>query len=207
MPELTEPALSRYLTGVVASVLERLGLPFLLLDQAGAIIFCNDLADDILAEGNHLERGGDGHLVPHQAGAAAALGQFLVALPDNPAEIDLLLEARDGGPPLFASLRHYTPPPLHGFAALPAIAVVTIRDDEESEGVEVARLRFNLTKAESDVVRAITAGRTITTYATERGLSVHTARKQLSGAMRKAGVSRQSQLTHLVYKLNGRGGK
>jgi DNA-binding CsgD family transcriptional regulator len=205
VPELSDAAYRQYAQEFVAAVLERLCVPFLLLDAGGQITFANALCEDILGARDHLARDANGRAVPIAPEASRAFRSFLDALDTEGDDIDVVLTSRSGEPPLFASLSRFASPVLLGFAPLPPMAVVFIREGDEAEGVGLARTMFGLSEAEAMVVKAIIEGESVGSYAQKRGLSIHTARKQLNNAMQKLGVSRQTQLPSLIAQLNGRG--
>jgi DNA-binding CsgD family transcriptional regulator len=205
---LSTPAvadLETYTRRIVAAVLERLCVPFLLLDCSGRVDFASGLAEEFLDNGQHLSVTDDGLLDLHSPTAAAELRGYLSTLGKGRTDINVLLVATDDSPPLFASLSAFTPPTMDGYPTLPPLAALFIREGGDEDGIAVARTRFNLSKAEASVLTAIVGGLSIGEHATRRGISVHTARKQLAIVMEKVGVSRQSQLAKMVDSLSGRG--
>lgn len=69
--------------------------------------------------------------------------------------------------------------------------------------IEVDRLRawFDLTPSEARLAAALGAGKTLATYASERGVSVEAARFLLKGAFRKTGAESQAQLVTLIKQV------
>ena len=130
---------------------------------------------------------------------------FIDALGDAPEAVDMTLQTADGAPPLFASVTAFAPPVPEGFAPLPPLAVVFIREGDGEEGLDVAQKHYGLSGAEAAVMAAVVAGTSVGEHARRRSISIHTARKQLSSAMRKVGVSRQNELALVVDTLAGRG--
>ncbi len=69
--------------------------------------------------------------------------------------------------------------------------------------IEVDRLRawFDLTPSEARLAAALVSGKTLATYASERGVSVEAARFLLKGAFRKTGAESQTQLVTLIKRV------
>jgi DNA-binding CsgD family transcriptional regulator len=204
-PAFATADLENYTRRIIAAVLERLCVPFLLLDCSGRVDFASGLAEQILDDGRHLSVTEDGLLKAHSPSAAVELRDFLSTLGKGRADISLLLVSTDQAPPLFATLSAFTLPVVDGYAPLPPLAALFIREGGDEDGIAVAQTRFNLSKAEASVLTAIVAGLSVGEHAKRRGISVHTARKQLAAVMDKVGVSRQSQLAVVIDDLSGRG--
>ena len=60
MPELSPAGLEDYAHRMIAAVLERLCVPFLLVDGSSRIRLSSELARDILADGRHVAVGAGG---------------------------------------------------------------------------------------------------------------------------------------------------
>ena len=67
----------RYAHRLVGSVLDRLCVPFLLLDATGLVLFANPMSEAILADGSHVRRDAQGQIVCASAQSHAALHDFL----------------------------------------------------------------------------------------------------------------------------------
>ena len=197
--------LEGWMRQIVAAVLERLCVPFLVMDASGRAAFTNDLSDAILADGRHARLSDDGQVILVAPQAAIRMRDFLVTLGQGPANVDVLLPAPPGGLPLFASLALFQPPAMRGFAALPPLAVVFFREGYDADGIALARDHYGLSEAEMAVLTTLFGGQTIAEHAAARGISINTARKQLNTLMRKMGVNRQSQITPAIDALTGRG--
>jgi DNA-binding CsgD family transcriptional regulator/PAS domain-containing protein len=66
-------------------------------------------------------------------------------------------------------------------------------------------LRFDLTPAEAAISLALCDGETLRGHAERRGISIHTARKQLKSVFEKTGTGRQSQLVALLVGMGTSG--
>lgn len=189
-----------YVYSLISAVLDRLDVPFLMVDRESRILFASPVVHGILDDGRHIARNGTGVLICQTDRSHATVGAFLTAMrPDE--DVDVLLPSRTGDAPLFASLTTFQPPHFSGQAPVPPVAVVFIRNGHEHEGIEVARMLYALSEAETGAVRAVLAGTSLKQHAEARNVSVHTARKQLNAAMKKAGVSSQLQLQALIGDL------
>lgn len=83
-------------------------------------------------------------------------------------------------------------------------AVLLLRDLGDIRPLEAGVLRdvFNLTPAESIIATRVAAGEAPAQIAAERGVATATVRTILRNVFRKTGVSRQSELTALLARLN-----
>ena len=59
-------------------------------------------------------------------------------------------------------------------------------------------LAHGLTAAETALVAALANGATVTEFAAQRGVSIHTARNQLKAVFQKTGARRQTELLRFV---------
>jgi DNA-binding CsgD family transcriptional regulator len=82
--------------------------------------------------------------------------------------------------------------------AATVLMFVTPADPGPSMWAEVIVAEFGLSAAESRLVSALLAGRTLGTYARETGHSYHTVRNQLAAVFEKTGAHRQSELVALI---------
>ena len=85
------------------------------------------------------------------------------------------------------------------------VAIVTIADPEISRRRLAQNLhaRFGLTAAEAGLAAEIVKGDGREAAARRRGISVSTARAQLSSIFEKTGTHRQAELVHLLLELAG----
>ncbi|MBC2667839.1 hypothetical protein H7F53_01605 [Novosphingobium piscinae] len=84
--------------------------------------------------------------------------------------------------------------------------LLAIFDPEEQAGLPDAEWTrcYGLTPAETAVLGGIAAGADIAEVATQRAISIHTARTQLKSVMAKVGARRQAQLGRLVWTSRSR---
>lgn len=196
-------ALETYAVGLISAVLDRLCVPFLMLDANGDVLFENTMSQAILADGGHIARQGHSQLVYRSAAAAAAVRDFINASIEPPDDVDLMIAGAPDRVPLHVTLSRFRAPAFSGVQVAP-IVVLFFREASEDEAFDVASQLYGLSKAERNVVRAVLGGIALREYALARNVSVHTARKQFNTAMQKAGVSSKLQLKALIEEL-GRG--
>lgn len=88
------------------------------------------------------------------------------------------------------------------------VAIVTMTDPEIGRRRLAQNLheRFGLTTAEAGLAAEIVKGDGREAAARRRGISVATARSQLSSIFEKTGTHRQAELVHLLLELAGKSG-
>ncbi|HWW26531.1 MAG TPA: LuxR C-terminal-related transcriptional regulator [Caulobacter sp.] len=79
-------------------------------------------------------------------------------------------------------------------------ALITVREVGRSSAhaVERARMMFNFSPAEAEIVSRVAQGREPAEIAAERGVSINTLRVQMASAMVKVGVHRQAELVSVL---------
>jgi len=179
-----------------------------LLDEAGAVLFANPMAEALIAardglglEGARLSLPGGGDLL-HSLVAACAGHAEAAHGPGG------ILHARrgDGRPPLqllVAPLR------MHGAVAeIPwlglrrPVAIITISDAEADDArcMRVLQRRFGLTAAEAAFAIEIGRGGGRHAAAARRSISLSTARTHLGNVFEKTGTHRQADLVRLLFE-------
>ena len=204
MWQITEGQLANYVRILVADVLERLCVPFLLLERDGAISYANGLAETALGAGVHIRRSGM-TLATTSREVNSSIAAYLTCFGAETAEVDLLISASDGSEPIFASISPYQPPSLTGMAEIPPFAVMFLREAGDDEGFELARERFGLSAAEVAILREVVGGTEVRHIAIRRGVSILTVRKQMAALLQKMGVARQAELALAINQLTRRG--
>ena len=81
-----------------------------------------------------------------------------------------------------------------------ATAIIFIADTEarETSATEVLQDLYQLTRAEADLVRLLSAGHSLEEVAETRSVTMNTVRSQLKQVFCKTDTSRQGELVHLV---------
>ena len=192
---------------VYSSVLDKLSVGAIILDDKGAVLQTTALAAEILnaRDGLTTHRG---HLAATSASHDKELQLALkAALAGQPAEGEAMAApravsvARDSGArdlglivqPLGASAKSDS-------KLRRSSAVVFIRDAERNAELESGMLRqlFDLTPAEAAVARSLTTGLSLDESAEALNISRNTARAHLRSIFSKSGITRQTELMRLM---------
>ncbi|HEX7913827.1 MAG TPA: helix-turn-helix transcriptional regulator [Paraburkholderia sp.] len=188
-----------------ASAIDRMLVGTVTLDESGAIMRTNSVADEILAEGNGL-RIAHGHVEATDAQENrnlqrlvrhALMGHFGTAAPI----VEAMPITRGGDEPKLGVLVRTIP--LSDWSEdnkrRPA-TVLFLRDpDRKSQGSqEIVRKLFDLTPAETSLALLLTNGLTLEEAADELGISKNTARAHLRAIFSKTGVTRQATLVRIL---------
>ena len=161
-------------TDVAWCILDRLADPVFALDSEGRVIYANLAAEAL------RERGVVGHRAPGEGPVATR----------RP-----LRQSHEGIALLWA---FYPVPPRLGRTGAVALAFVTPGQDTlPPNDVELAAA-FELTGAESRVVRGLLAGRSLQQIAGAANVEVSTVRSQLKAVFQKTRTSRQAELVARV---------
>lgn len=169
--------------------LERLRKGVMLLDTAGRILFCNELASRML-DGDDGNDGGLPPAIDICLRKAAVVGHGENAIwQRGPERAPLHLSTmplRANGPPWFG---------LRG----PAVVIVMTDPDLEAEHrASVIRNRYGLTQAEVSFALEIAKGDGREAAASRCGIAVSTAHTHLNRIFEKTGVTRQAELVRLL---------
>jgi DNA-binding CsgD family transcriptional regulator len=196
--------------GAAPERLESLRQGAILVDAAANVLFANALARAVLETGNGLVLNGgflastDGADTLQRLIASCARGVGPLRGP-----LGGELEVRRG--PNRPCL-HVTVTPLRSkdpdsgipwLGLRPPAAIVTVVDPESGRRQLAQNLhsRFGLTGAETGLAAEILKGDGRAAAARRRGISVATARAQLSSIFEKTGTHRQAELVHLLFEL------
>jgi DNA-binding CsgD family transcriptional regulator len=196
--------------GAAPERLESLRQGAILVDAAANVLFANALARAVLETGNGLVLNGgflastDGADTLQRLIASCARGVGPLRGP-----LGGELEVRRG--PNRPCL-HVTVTPLRSkdpdsgipwLGLRPPAAIVTVVDPESGRQQLAQNLhsRFGLTGAETGLAAEILKGDGRAAAARRRGISVATARAQLSSIFEKTGTHRQAELVHLLFEL------
>lgn len=196
-------ATARHERTALTEVIDRLPVGVILVDTGGSAVLMNRSVDRILQlrDGFRLERGrpcaddpGENRVLyallrsaAHgQAGSEPSGGVLTVSRPSG----------RRGFSVWVGSL--LAPAPENH--ADEATAILFIADPEAGEisTTEVLQHLYQLTRAEADLVRLLSAGHSLERVAETRGVTMNTVRSQLKQVFCKTDTSRQGELVHLV---------
>lgn len=201
--------------GILPERAESLGRAVLLTDGSANVIFANALARDMLKASAAIavKRGclmaANGTETLHRLIASCA---FTVGPLRGPFGGALEVQRGSRLPPVRLTVTPLRPAnaltdvPWLGLRA--PVALVTI-DDPDAAGRQLARAlreRYGLTAAEAALATEIVKGDGRAAAAKRRGISIATARSQLSSIFEKTGTNRQAELVHLLLGLMDRAG-
>jgi DNA-binding CsgD family transcriptional regulator len=188
-----------------ASAIDRMMVGAVTLDESGAIMRTNSIADEILAEADGL-RLARGQIEATDAQENRTL-QSLVrnALMGHFGRAGAVVEAvpitRSGDRPKLGVLVRTVP--LSDWSEdnrrRPAVVLFLRDPDRKSQrSQEVVRKLFDLTPAETSLALLLTNGLTLEEAAEELGISKNTARAHLRSIFSKTGVTRQATLVRIL---------
>jgi DNA-binding CsgD family transcriptional regulator/PAS domain-containing protein len=191
----------------LADTLQYLPSGAMVVDTDGRIVFMNAAAERLIGDGlctcqKHLRAASaeqqpalDRLIASAQLGTeATSLGPL--ALPRPSGKMPLLLQAipfrRSDGDGIDRLL-----------FGLPSVLVILVDPEQEHEQNPIAALRLiGLTLAEARIAALVGSGHSRKEAADYLGISEWTAREALKRAFAKLGISRQSELVKLVYRLS-----
>lgn len=195
---------------VTHAALDRLSNAVIVLDAQARTIYMNRSAQRIVERGDALEIAADGSLTPLEPDAARWLSRRLAALNGKPtaraASGGMIWLRRKDGQQAYTMLLA----PIAGDAGRASLietgrqprAILFIKDPAREARTIEARLAtgFRLTASEGALANEIIAGKRLSDYADEPGLSINTVRFHLRSIFRKTGASSQSELVALVLR-------
>ena len=184
---------------VYSGAVEQFALGAIILDAQHLILRCNPIAEAILAEGDGLVRAGR-RLTLASARDDAAFRAFLrdTAASAGGAPV-FRLERPSGRRAIGILARPIAAPDYLQATGAPALALY-LADPERRMMVDIAALRelFDLTQMEAAIAASLANGLTVQESAIRLGVAHNTARAHLRSIYAKVGVTRQSQLVHLI---------
>lgn len=186
---------------LLASSLDVLAMPTLLIDEYGRVAHMNRSAAQLLERRSVLWLDA-GHLFTRDEAVTRSINlevsnaiRASCGIAADPCTTVLL--PRGARAPLIIMI---APMQLNGNATGQGAALLFAFDPEiaPSVGVEVVRALFGLSETEAQLAVALGSGKTLDDAAHERGTSIHTIRSQLKSIFNKTGTKRQSDLVSLL---------
>jgi DNA-binding CsgD family transcriptional regulator len=182
-----------------ADTLALIGLPALVLDHDGAVMWANQLAEQLpdfvhWRANNHMAFiDGAANALLYEAiqepGAERSVQSFPVRNGDcTSTRVAHVLPVRGTARDIFERCR-----------TVVVLAPVTL---SQAPPVELVRSLFDLTPAEARIARSLSAGETLDDIAENGKVSRNTVRTQLRGVMEKTGCTRQVELVSLLVNLS-----
>ena len=191
--------------GLLASSLDVLAIPTLLLDEQNTVSYLNRNATRILAAADAPLRIENGRLLAREREANLRLryeiGCATRASRGEAIECDEVLRLpRAGRLPLSLLITPLPPPPPSDPGRVHGAALVFMFDPEQLPRLSTDRARkaFGLTPAEAILASELCQGATLEEVAVQRKVSTHTIRTQLKSVFMKTGTNRQSELVALL---------
>lgn len=187
---------------LLLSGLDAIGEAVILLDETGAVLHTNNVAEDIFAldDGIIVRRG---CLEFSDRNATDNLGDALCSS-GSPTR-NLAARRPSGRRPYLISIRSLPPRDILGEGLGTATAILFIRDPETFSGLDKFLLQqsYGLSPAETELAIALDRGLTVRGAAKQRDVSITTMRGHLYALMSKMRVTRQADLTRLLrqYRL------
>lgn len=180
----------------LATTLDLLVAPVVLLDEGGQVVRYNQAAQQVLrlTDGLSVQTK---RLLAAQPDENALLARLISRAARPPREGgDLTITRPSGKAQYFVSV---CPIQRDTIGASAAVAVILNDPDlSEGDGPQALMRAFQVTGAESEVVMALVRGEDLTRFAEATGVSAVTVRNQLKRAMAKLGAHRQVDLVRLV---------
>lgn len=205
LPDLSRALDMRAVAGRIRSsnramldVLERVGQGALLLDARGGLIDANGLAQAALASGRLILR--NGRLGCPGSEGERQLAQLLAASiggDSGRAEI-----AGPAGSLVLQASPYPASAVIVGMRRPAVIVIVTDPQERMQRRQEALKARYHLTQAEVAMTMAILETGSRKLAAELRGVSVATARAQLTSIFDKTGAAGQAELVRLVMELD-----
>lgn len=193
MQALSSAAIDRY---------ERYHVGMVMVDDEGAVLYCNEAARRLFGAGHALCVDGNGCLAARDAAQADALmqsvrGHIARGRAAQRPEPSLHKLPRDAArPPLLVAVNSYRG--ADGRATNWAVVLIYNPDHPPVQRAEVIRNFYELNPQEAQLVCAIAAGDSLEDIARHSSRSLEAVRSQLKRVFRKTGTSRQTQLVKLV---------
>lgn len=163
-------------------------------DRPGRQIFANVALQRLAAAEDGLQRAAGGAVLPSDPGALRLLQRALAAAASG-TPVELAVPRRSGAPPYL--LRCAPVPGRSGWTVLRVADSGARRAPSEI----VLRSAFGMTAAEAMLAVALCRGASLSEFAAERGISIHTARTQLRALLSKTRTERQADLVGLLSGL------
>lgn len=186
-----------------ADTLALIGLPAVVLDQDGAVMWANQLAEQ-LPDFVHWRT--NNRMAFIDSAANALLGEAIrepgAGDGAERAVQSFPVRSGDGTSTRVAHVLPIRRTARDIFERCNTVVVLTPVTLSQAPPVELVRSLFDLTPAEARIARSLSAGETLDEIAETGGVSRNTVRTQLRGVMEKTGCTRQAELVSLLANLS-----
>jgi len=191
---------SRSEEAVIAGAVERFAVGTVILDHSHKVLKMNRFAASILSEQDGVSLSG-GRVVFADAKTDADYRALLKAVvKGEPEDLELRVARPSGRPDISVVARPVSIPDFMHTGSAPAIALL-LSDPGSRTLVTPQSLRnvLDLTPAEAAIAASLANGMSVSDTAAHLGVALNTVRTHLRSIFSKTGVSRQSQLVHLIH--------
>ncbi len=189
-----------------AGAVDQLSLATILLDEKGAVLSCNRMAEQLLAREPELQVN-NGYLQVGDEATTTELQRLIGLVLEQqqhggPAVIEAMRIRRDGD---YADLGvAVRPVPMNEWSegrSVPTVAIFISDPDFGAEApVQVITRLFGFTPTEAQLSLLLAEGLSLDEASQALGISRNTARTHLRSVFNKTGVSRQTLLVRLILK-------
>lgn len=186
---------------VYSSTIAQLAIGSVSLDEGNNILQANSIADAILSEADGIKRVG-ARIVLDTSKADADFRAFLHSIKDDTNDRrEVFRVERSSGKRDIAIFARTVEAPDYLRAARAPVLVLYLNDPERHGSVTADSLRtlFDLTPMEAAISALIANGMSVVETGEQLGITENTVRAHLRSIFAKTGISRQSQLVHLVH--------
>jgi len=192
---------SRSEEAVIAGGVEHFAVGTVILDYSYKVLKMNRFAASILSEQDGVSLFG-GRVVFGDAKTDADYRALLLSAVKGESEDapELRVARPSGRPDISVVVRHVSIPDFMHTGSAPAIALL-LSDPGSRALVSAQSLRtvFDLTPSEAAIAASLANGMSVSDTASHLGVALNTVRTHLRSIFSKTGVSRQSQLVHLIH--------
>lgn len=187
-------------SGVTPAALDALSTPLMVFSTLGKPVYSNAAAQNLIAK-NDVICVRNGRVEALETKAARAFRQAIeqAAMQDGQS-VEVVLPRADDSAPVLCIVNSIANAAREGFSA-DAVAIAYFIDVEAHEGHTVqarrAQVLFNLTDAESEVLRLLLDDLSVEEIATRRNSAIATVRTQVKAILQKTRKHRQIDLLQL----------
>jgi DNA-binding CsgD family transcriptional regulator/PAS domain-containing protein len=189
-----------------AGAVQQLSVGTVILDESGAVMSCNELAETLLAQNDGIGiLKGRLHLGVRDK--TLELQELIAAVlraqeSSDPMAVEALRVSRPSGlADLGLVIRNVPGPASAQGQSVPSVAIFISDPEQSSEApVQVITRLFGFTPTEAALAMLLANGLTLDQASAELGVSRNTARTHLRSLFSKTGVSRQTMLVRLILK-------
>ena len=182
---------------VAGQALAAMGVPALVFDETGKVLFANPLIETMTGFVQWRAFG----FVSLKDKAADQLLRDAIAIVNSETGLGVRSFPVHGADAEGTRVAHVIPIRLSArdiFLRCAAVLALTPATAPQAPPVELVQSLFDLTPAEARVARSLAAGKTVEDIASDRGVSPNTVRTHVRGVLEKTGCRRQAEVVALL---------